>query len=186
MASIPPHSRLGGIRRGDPPLGPLLITRPPIITHAILFLRRVSGIHIHPLSTSPRNALTSSRLKCLGLGFPFPRSPLSLGIERPHDEVLVPRETGRRRQCLFRRWRETSRDGSQRGGSGRLRRSHGSWVHDQRARGELVGRPDGCGCWWKWRGWGRASGDGAIGREVLPDGFVWIWKRFWRSRWIGW
>ena len=94
MASFPSHPRLRRIRRVNPPLGPFLITRPPFITHTVLPLRRLNGIHVHPLPPSPRNTLTSSRLKRLGFVLPFPRSPPRLGVERPHDEVLVSRETG--------------------------------------------------------------------------------------------
>ena len=121
MASIPPHSRFRRIRRIDSPLGPFFITRPPFITHTTLFLRRINGVRVHPLSTSPRNTITSSRLQRLGSGFPFARSPPRFGLKRPHNEVLVSRETGRCGQRVFRRWRETARGGSQRRGSGGLR-----------------------------------------------------------------
>ena len=81
MAPIPPRSRLRRIRRVDSPLGPFFVTRPPFITHTILFLRRLNGIHINSLSTSPRNALTGSRLQRLGFSLPFARPPARFGLK---------------------------------------------------------------------------------------------------------
>jgi|SRR5882757_11267796 len=182
MAPVPPNSRFWRIGRVNPPLGPFFISHSSFIARAILFLRRLDGIHIRSLPTSPRDAFTSSRLQRLGFGLPFSRPPPGFGLERPHDEVLVSRETGRRWQRLFWRRRETARAGSQRGGSGRLRGPYGSWVRCQRTWRELVGRPDGWRCWGRWRG---ASGDGTIRWEVLPDGFVWIRKGLWWSQQLG-
>ena len=184
MASFPPNSRIGRIRRVDSSLGPFLIARSSIFTYTIL--RRIDGVLVRSLSTSTCNALAGSRLERLGPVLPLTRSPSRLGFERPHDAVLVSRETGRCRQRVFWRRGETARDGSKRGGPRRLRRSYGSRVHSKRTWRELVGRPDGWRRRWKRRRWGWTPGHGHAGGKAFSDGFLWIWERLWgswRSRW---